>query len=259
VRDLQRKIAKILRSITETIVKGNKDEVVTITPAVIEETLGIEKNMYELAQNTATPGVVTGLAWTPVGGDILFIESAMMPGSGKIQLTGKLGEVMSESAHIGLSLVRSKLSKLIPDIDFAKTDFHIHVPSGSIPKDGPSAGITMFTALCSLVLGKVVDPKLAMTGEITLRGAIMPVGGIKEKLIAAHRAGIKKVILSKRNEKDLKEVPDIVKKEMEFVFVENINELTMAVFGKMTPTHYYESLLGPPYVEDFGTKSGSAL
>ena len=173
-----------------------------------------------------SPGVVTGLAWTPVGGDILFVESLMMPGTGKIQLTGKLGEVMSESAHIGLSLVRSKLSSLTSNLaqpmsmgfDFSKTDFHIHVPSGSTHKDGPSAGITIFTALCSLVIGKEVDPTLAMTGEITLRGAVLPVGGIKEKLIAAHRSGVKKVILSQKNKKDLNEVPESVKKEMEFVF-----------------------------------------
>lgn len=255
VRDLQRKIAKLLRSVSELVVKNSNQAKIVIDNTIVEDVLGIEKNTYELAQATATPGVVTGLAWTPVGGDILFIESAMMPGTGKIQLTGKLGEVMSESAHIGLSLVRSKLSKLVPGFDFSKTDFHVHVPSGSIPKDGPSAGITIFTALCSLVLGKVVDPKLAMTGEITLRGAVMPVGGVKEKLIAAHRAGIKKIIMSKRNEKDLKEVPVVVKNEMEFFFVENINELMMAVFGKMSPPHFYESLLGPPYVEDFGMKN----
>jgi ATP-dependent Lon protease len=255
VRDLQRKIAKLLRSVSEQVVKKADQAMIVIDNIIVEDVLGVEKNTYELAQATATPGVVTGLAWTPVGGDILFIESAMMPGSGKIQLTGKLGEVMSESAHIGLSLVRSKLSKLVPGFDFSKTDFHVHVPSGSIPKDGPSAGITIFTALCSLVLGKVVDPKLAMTGEITLRGAVMPVGGVKEKLIAAHRAGIKKIIMSKRNEKDLKEVPVVVKNEMEFFFVENINELMMAVFGKMSPPHFYESLLGPPYVEDFGMKN----
>lgn len=255
VRDLQRKIAKVMRSISEKVVKNADQDKFIIDLEIVEEVLGIEKNTYELAQVSATPGVVTGLAWTPVGGDILFIESAMMPGSGKIQLTGKLGEVMTESAHIGLSLVRSKLSKLVPGFDFSKTDFHVHVPSGSIPKDGPSAGITIFTALCSLVLGKTVDPKLAMTGEITLRGAVMPVGGVKEKLIAAHRAGIKTIIMSKRNEKDLKEVPASVKNEMEFFFVDNINDLMIAVFGKMSPPHFYESLLGPPYVEDFVTKN----
>lgn len=255
VRDLQRKIAKLLRSVSEKVVKNVDQQKIMIDDTIIEDVLGFDKNIYELAQNSATPGVVTGLAWTPVGGDILFIESAMMPGTGKIQLTGKLGEVMSESAHIGLSLVRSKLSKLVPDFDFSKTDFHIHVPSGSIPKDGPSAGITIFTALCSLVLGKIVDPKLAMTGEITLRGAVMPVGGVKEKLIAAHRAGIRKIIMSKRNEKDLKEISSIIKNEMEFFFVENINELMIAVFGKVSPPHFYESLLGPSYLEDFGIKN----
>ncbi len=259
VRDLQRKLAKILRSVSEQFVKNPEIEKVLIQNNTVEDVLGLEKNTFELAQEVASPGVVTGLAWTPMGGDILFIESAMMPGSGKIQLTGKLGEVMSESAHIGLSLVRSKLSKLVTGFDFSKTDFHVHVPSGSIPKDGPSAGITIFTALCSLVLDKPVDPKLAMTGEITLRGAVMPVGGVKEKLIAAHRAGIKKIIMSKRNAKDLAEVPELVKKEMEFVFVENINELMVAVFGKMSPSHFYESLLGPPYVEDFATKNESGF
>lgn len=255
VRDLQRKIAKIMRSVSEKIVKDSSITTLQIDSFMIEEILGIEKNYYELAQKSSVPGVVTGLAWTPVGGDILFIESAMMPGSGKIQLTGKLGEVMSESAHIGLSLVRSKLSSTIKGFDFSKTDFHIHVPSGSIPKDGPSAGITIFTALCSLVLGKEVDPKLAMTGEITLRGAVMPVGGIKEKLIAAHRSGIKRVILSKRNEKDLKEVPEIVKKDMEFILIENINEILYTVFGKTTIVEPFHLLQNPLYVEDFGMKN----
>lgn len=255
VRDLQRKLAKVLRSVSEKFVKNPELEKLEMTNEIVEDVLGVEKNTFELAEEKAIPGVVTGLAWTPVGGDILFIESAMMPGSGKIQLTGKLGEVMSESAHIGLSLVRSKLSKLVTGFDFSKTDFHVHVPSGSIPKDGPSAGITIFTALCSLVLNKPVDPKLAMTGEITLRGAVMPVGGVKEKLIAAHRAGIKRVIMSKKNAKDLLEVPESVKNEMEFIFVENINELMMAVFGKMSPSHFYESLIGPPYLEDFAMKN----
>lgn len=256
VRDLQRKIAKLFRKVAFIKAKEEfeKNNLIKIDSHFIEDVLGVEKNSYEVAQTQTVTGVVTGLAWTPVGGDILFIEAAMMPGSGKLQLTGKLGEVMSESAHIGLSLVRSRLSQLVPQFDFSKTDFHIHVPSGSIPKDGPSAGVTMFTALCSLVLGKTVDTQLAMTGEITLRGAIMPVGGIKEKLIAAHRAGIKKIILSKKNEKDLKEVPDSVKNEMNFVFVENINELLNSVFGKVTP-HYFkkdslEERMSPHLIEN---------
>ncbi len=249
VRDLQRKIAKVLRSVTEKVVRSGGETKIIINAEEIEDILGVNKNSFELAQSSSFPGVVTGLAWTPIGGDILFIESLMMPGSGKIQLTGKLGEVMSESAHIGLSLVRSKLSSMLPGFNFSKTDFHIHVPSGSIPKDGPSAGITIFTALCSLVLGKAVDSKLAMTGEITLRGAVMPVGGIKEKMIAAHRAGIKRVVLSKKNEKDLRELPAIVKKEMEFHFVDNINELLSYVFGEIHAPYFSDPLLAPSYME----------
>jgi ATP-dependent Lon protease len=246
VRDLQRKIAKVLRTVSEKVVRASDTGQVVISTDEVEEVLGLNKNSFELAQSTSLPGVVTGLAWTPVGGDILFIESLMMPGAGKIQLTGKLGEVMSESAHIGLSLVRSKLSSMLPGFNFSQTDFHIHVPSGSIPKDGPSAGITIFTALCSLVLGKAVDSKLAMTGEITLRGAVMPVGGIKEKMIAAHRAGIKRIILSKKNEKDLRELPEIVKKEMDFYFVENINELLNYVFGKIQTPYFSDTMLSGP-------------
>lgn len=251
VRELQRKIAKVLRTVSEKVVRGNADAKLVLTPELIEDELGIHKNTYERIQTSTVPGVATGLAWTPAGGDILFIETLMMPGSGKIQLTGKLGDVMSESAHIGLSLVRSKLANMLPGFNFAKTDFHIHVPSGAIPKDGPSAGITIFTALCSLVLNKPIDTKLAMTGEITLRGAVMPVGGVKEKLIAAHRAGIRKVIMSKKNEKDLKEVSDLVKKDMEFCFVENINELLVHVFGKINGPYFTDAILTPPYKDDY--------
>jgi ATP-dependent Lon protease len=250
VRDLQRKIAKVLRSVTEKVVK-DKHVHLRITSENIEEELGVHKNSFEQVQTSTVPGVVTGLAWTPAGGDILFIESLMMPGSGKIQLTGKLGEVMSESAHIGLSLVRAKLANMLSGFDFSKTDFHIHVPSGAIPKDGPSAGITIFSALCSLVLGKPVDTKLAMTGEITLRGAVMPVGGVKEKIIAAHRAGIKRVILSKKNEKDLREVSESIKKDMEFHFIENINELLAYVFGKMSSPYFADQAISPPFSDDY--------
>ena len=267
VRSLQRKINAILSLVAEKVVKDTTIEKVVVDDEFLEDALGVDRISFELAQEKTIPGVVTGLAWTPVGGDILFIETAMMPGSGRIQLTGKLGEVMSESAHIGLSLVRSKLTRLLKDFDFSKTDFHIHVPSGAIPKDGPSAGITIFTALCSLVLGKEVDPKLAMTGEVTLRGAVMPVGGIKEKIIAAHRAGIKKVILSKRNEKDLREVPKVVKEEMEFVFVENISDLLVSVFGNYSKGNYFEldlpfkadQVINPHYLEDFGMKNETGL
>jgi ATP-dependent Lon protease len=256
VRELQRKIAKLFRSLSEQIIRHPENNKFTITKQMVEDVLGVERISHELAQEKTLPGVVTGLAWTPAGGDILFIETAMMPGTGKIQLTGKLGDVMSESAHIGVSLVRSRLSPLIPGLDFTKTDFHIHVPSGAIPKDGPSAGITIFTALCSLVLNKVIDPKLAMTGEITLRGAIMPVGGIKEKLIAAHRAGIKKVILSKKNEKDLREVPQEVLNDIKLVFVDNINELLEASFGRFSQNLFREDLLYPPPAEQDNNFNG---
>lgn len=261
VRDLQRKIAKLLRTVTEMVVRGSTAgiEKVVVTPEIVEEVLGIHKNSYEHVQTSTTPGVATGLAWTPAGGDILFIETLMMPGSGKIQLTGKLGDVMSESAHIGLSLVRSKLAGMLPGFNFAKTDFHIHVPSGAIPKDGPSAGITIFTALCSLVLNKPIDTKLAMTGEITLRGAVMPVGGIKEKMIAAHRAGIKRVVMSKKNEKDLTEIPESIRKEMEFYFVENINELLSYVFGKINGPYFTDAMLTPPTYKDDYDGASSAV
>jgi ATP-dependent Lon protease len=161
----------------------------------------------------------------------LFIEASLMPGNGKLILTGQLGDVMKESAQIALSLVRSKLSQVAPAFDFEKKDVHIHVPSGAIPKDGPSAGIAMLTTIASLFSGRSVNPKVAMTGEITLRGAVMPVGGVKEKVMAAHRAGIEKIILSKRNERDLRDVPEEVKSALQFVFVETAAEVFKAALG----------------------------
>lgn len=250
VRDLQRKIAKVMSSLSVKFVKNEieREKHYQITEKDLEDILGDRKIRSEDSLENAQPGVVTGLAWTPVGGDILFIETLMMPGSGRVQITGKLGEVMSESVHIAMSLMRSKLSSVSNELgfDFSKLDFHIHVPSGSIPKDGPSAGITIFTALASLVLNKSVDPKLAMTGEITLRGAVMPVGGIKEKLIAAHKAGIKRLIMSKENERDLIDVPDNVKQGMEINFVTNINELIAIVFGNIQPEMKTGMLITPP-------------
>jgi ATP-dependent Lon protease len=178
---------------------------------------------------------VTGLAWTPVGGDILFIEGAFMPGTGKLTLTGQLGDVMKESAKISQSLIRSRLTLNLKNMEFDKKDLHIHVPSGAIPKDGPSAGVALLTTIASLVTGHHVDPKLAMTGEISLRGAVLPVGGIKEKVIAAHRAGIKRVILPKDNEKDLDNVPDDVKEELEFIIVETVEDVIKETIGIELP------------------------
>lgn len=227
VRELQRKIAGLCRAAAEKVLK-NQESMVVIDTKDLEEILGPERYTSEVAENAAAAGVVTGLAWTPMGGDILFIESTRMPGSGHLMITGQLGDVMKESAQIALSLLRSRLPLINPLVDFSKQDIHIHVPAGSIPKDGPSAGVTLLTSLASLFSQHKVDPKLAMTGEITLRGSVMPVGGIREKVLAAHRAGIEKVILAKKNEKDLNEVPQEIRNAMKFVFVENVNEVLKA-------------------------------
>jgi ATP-dependent Lon protease len=199
--------------------------------ANLEEVLGPERYISEVAESAVSPGVVTGLAWTPVGGDILFIESTRMPGAGHLLITGQLGDVMKESAQIALSLLRARLQAINPMLDFAKQDIHVHVPAGAIPKDGPSAGVTLLTSLASLFSQIKVDPKIAMTGEITLRGSVMPVGGIKEKVLAAHRAGIEKVILSRRNEKDIQEVPQEIRDTMNFVYVDNVNDVLKAALG----------------------------
>lgn len=238
VRDLERKIAALIRGSTEKILsQPNK---VVISPQDLEELLGVERFEHEMAGRAALPGVVTGLAWTPQGGDILFIESSLMPGCGKLILTGQLGDVMKESAQIALSLVRSQLPLMAAAIDFEKKDIHLHVPAGAVPKDGPSAGVAMFTTIASLFTRKAVNPKLAMTGEITLRGNVLPVGGIKEKVIAAHRAGIERVILPKRNERDLKEVPQEVISQLKFDFVDNVSELLSAAFGSGFQSREFE-------------------
>jgi len=197
--------------------------------------LGKEVVRQEGARKQAVPGVATGLAWTPAGGNILFIEATFMPGKGKLTLTGQLGDVMKESATISLSLVRSRLMHTLTSFDFIATDVHIHVPSGATPKDGPSAGVTLSVALASLITGKTVDPGTAMTGEITLSGAVLPVGGIKEKVLAAHRAGIRKVILPKENARDLEDIPVDVRSDLSFVMVESIEEVLMETLGIELP------------------------
>ncbi|MGZ3652045.1 MAG: endopeptidase La [Bdellovibrionota bacterium] len=228
VRELQRKIAEVARANTEKVIAGTSGRV---EAKDLEEILGPERFVHEVVEGISPPGVVTGLAWTPVGGDILFIEAELMPGNGKLTITGQLGEVMKESAQIALSLVRSRMASVVPNFDFAKNDLHLHVPAGAIPKDGPSAGVTMLTALASLFSGRRVASTLAMTGEITLRGAVLPVGGIKEKVIAAHRAGIKKVLLPKRNEKDLRDVPEEVRSQLQFEFMETAGDVLKAALG----------------------------
>ena len=225
VRGLKKQLSKIVRVATEKIVSEKVKTPYIITNKLLNDILGKQKVRLDKALVEKIPGVITGLAWTPVGGDILFIESSFMSGKGELILTGQLGDIMKESAKISLSLIRSRLPHLVNNFDFSKNDIHIHVPSGAIPKDGPSAGITLFTALASMLLGIGVDPKTAMTGEITLRGTVMPVGGIKEKILAAHRAGIKKIILSKENNEDLEEIPEEVRNDLKFVLVESIEEV----------------------------------
>jgi len=225
VRDLQRKIAAICRAMAERVLATGVVLPIRVGPADVEEALGGERYVHEVAERLSPPGVATGLAWTPQGGEILFVEANLMPGKGQLILTGQLGDVMKESTQIALSFVRSRLAHLIRDFEFEKKDIHVHVPAGAIPKDGPSAGITMLTTIASILTGRSVDPKLAMTGEVTLRGAVLPVGGIKEKVIAAHRAGIERIILSKRNQKDLKEIPEDVLSTLKFYFVESASEV----------------------------------
>jgi ATP-dependent Lon protease len=235
VRWLKKQLAKTARHVSEKIVSGDVGLPFVVTTENIEAVLGKELIRQEVARKEPVPGVVTGLAWTPVGGEILFIEGTFMPGTGKLTLTGQLGDVMKESATISLSLIRSRLAGQDGGFDFMTRDIHIHVPSGATPKDGPSAGVTLFTALASLITGKTADPDLAMTGEITLSGAVMPVGGIKEKVLAAHRAGIKKVILPRENERDLLDVPEDVRSELSFVPVDTVEQVLKEALGIEMP------------------------
>ncbi|MBE3090931.1 MAG: endopeptidase La, partial [Actinobacteria bacterium] len=235
VRGIKKQLSAIARHATEKIVVDEVELPYIVKEEMLFDILGPEISTYDKVKKSNPPGVVTGLAWTPVGGDILFIESAFMPGKGELMLTGQLGDVMKESAKISQSLIRSRLVLRLKDIHFNKHDLHIHIPQGSIPKDGPSAGVTLFTSIASLFTGIPVDPKTAMTGEISLRGVVLPVGGIKEKVIAAHRSGIKKILLPLENKKDLYDVPDEVKKDIQFIFIETIEELIHETLGIKLP------------------------
>ncbi len=230
VRNLEREIASIVRGVAKEIVEG-KITHRRITPSLVEKYLGPERYYSEVAERVSRSGVATGLAWTPVGGDILFIEATKMKGKGQLQLTGKLGDVMKESAAAAMSYLRSNADKYgIEDDFYEKYDTHIHVPAGAIPKDGPSAGITIFAALYSLYTDKKVKSNLAMTGEITLRGLVLPVGGIREKVIAAKRAGIDTVILPEKNKKDLAEIPKRHIEGMKFYYIKEVDELIDLAF-----------------------------
>ena len=232
VRNLERQIASIMRKIAKEVAMDKiKNRKIVITPKTVEKYLGPPIYYEEVKARKGEIGVVTGLAWTPSGGEILFVESLKMPGGKNLILTGQLGDVMKESCEAALSLVRARAEKLSIDSKFyEKYDIHIHVPEGAIPKDGPSAGIAIFTSLVSLLKEIPVNPEIAMTGEITLSGRILPVGGIKEKVIAAKRAGIKKVILPEWNEKDLRDIPDHIKKNLKFHFVNNVDQVLDIVF-----------------------------
>ena len=227
VRNLERRIGAICRKVGTRIAEG-KIETAEVTPAKVEEYLEhpIYQSNEELNQRISIPGVVPGLAWTPYGGDVLFVEATSMPGGKGFQVTGSVGNVMNESARAAMSYVRSKAKNLGLDVEFFnRSDFHLHIPAGAQPKDGPSAGVTMAAALVSLVSGRKIKPKVGMTGEITLRGQVLPIGGVKEKILAAHRNGLRTVILPKRNEQDLDDVPEEIKKSMKFIFVETVDEV----------------------------------
>jgi ATP-dependent Lon protease len=232
VRELERQIGAICRGIAAQVARG-KTERVTVTPEIVGEMLGPAKYVRETKLKTSKPGVVTGLAYTPQGGEVLHIEATRYPGKGNITLTGQIGNVMKESVQAAFSLVRSRDGEVggNPD-DFQKMDVHVHVPAGAVPKDGPSAGIAMFTALASLFSKRPVRSDVAMTGEITLRGLVLPIGGLKEKSLAAMRAGISTVIIPKLNEKDLVDVPEEAKQKLKFVPVENVDEVLAAALEK---------------------------
>jgi ATP-dependent Lon protease len=225
VRNLEREIANLCRKVAKKIAEG-KERIFVINAQNLHRYLGVPKFLPEEEMEKDEVGVSTGLAWTETGGDIIYVEATTMKGKGNLTLTGQLGDVMKESAQAALSYVRSRSKKLgINDDVFSKTDLHIHVPAGAIPKDGPSAGITMATSIASALTGRAVNKNTALTGEVTLRGRVLPIGGLKEKTLAAKRMGIKKVIIPKRNKKDLEDIPKYIKKDMEFVFVETMDDV----------------------------------
>ncbi|RMH95454.1 MAG: endopeptidase La [Calditrichaeota bacterium] len=225
VRNLEREIATICRKVARRVAEGD-EEPVTVTPEKVVEFLGPPRNYPEFANIKDVVGIATGLAWTPAGGEILFVESTLMPGGKTLSLTGQLGNVMQESARAALSYLRANARRYGIDPEFfRKNDIHVHVPAGAVAKDGPSAGVTIATSLCSLLTRRPVRHDVAMTGEISLRGRVLPVGGIKEKVLAARRAGIHTIILPARNEKDLREVPENIRKKMRFIFVNTLDEV----------------------------------
>jgi ATP-dependent Lon protease len=232
VRNLEREIANLCRKVAKKIAEG-KDNTYVITSQNVHKYLGVPKYLPEEEMEKDEVGVSTGLAWTEAGGDIIYVEATTMKGRGNLTLTGQLGDVMKESAQAALSYIRSRARKLgIKDEVFSKSDLHIHVPAGAIPKDGPSAGITMATAIASALTGRPVNKNVAMTGEVTLRGRVLAIGGLKEKALAAKRMGINKIIVPNRNKKDLEDIPKYIKKDMEFIFVETMDDVLKVALKK---------------------------
>jgi ATP-dependent Lon protease len=231
VRQLEREIASICRKVAREFAERARRSKRTIRPETVEELLGKPRFQPEVKRRTSEPGVATGLAWTPVGGDVLFVEAIAYPGDGKLQITGQLGDVMKESAAAALSYVRGMNGDVAPDW-FSKHDVHLHVPAGAIPKDGPSAGITMATAIASRVTERPVRSDTAMTGEITLTGMVLPIGGLKEKALAAQRAGINRLIIPRRNERDVDDIPEPLRKKMKFTLVDTVDEVLDAALQK---------------------------
>jgi len=228
VRNLEREVGRACRKVAVQIASGQATRV-EITPEKAREFLGKPRFFFEVAERTETPGVATGLAWTPVGGDVLFVEATIMRGKGDLTLTGQLGDVMKESARIAYSYIQAQADQLGIDPDtFSKSNLHLHVPEGAVPKDGPSAGVAMVTAIASLLTGRPVRADAGMTGEITLRGRVLPIGGTKQKILAAHRTGLKTVLLPRRNEMDLDDLPEDVRSEMKFILVDRIDEVLEA-------------------------------
>jgi ATP-dependent Lon protease len=226
VRNLEREVGAVCRKIARRVAEGEEKGPVRVSPGDLAGLLGPVKFEPEIAEDDVQPGVAVGLAWTPAGGDILFVEATRMPGHGELKLTGSLGDVMRESVEAARSWLRSHADAfgLVPSTDFDQCDIHVHVPSGAVPKDGPSAGVAMVTALASMWTGRPARPGVAMTGEITLRGKVLPVGGIKEKVLAAKRAGIRRVILPEQNRRDAEEIADDLLAGLELVYVGTIEE-----------------------------------
>ncbi len=239
VRNLEREIASICRKVAKKVLKEGRDVSVNVTSQAVQKYLGVAKFRYGKGEDQDQVGLANGLAWTETGGELLTTEVTVMAGKGNLIITGKLGDVMQESAQAAMSYVRSRADRLGLEKNFyQRMDTHIHVPEGAIPKDGPSAGITMATAITSALLKIPVKSNLAMTGEITLRGRILPIGGLKEKILASHRAGIKTVLIPRENEKDIKEIPPRILNSVELVLVENMDEVLRKALVLDDPDHF---------------------